>query len=180
MKITVVIHDQKKVKNKQFDKNPIIASQELEGIVPDIGEHNEDGDDSPIPSGVNNGGEGEPHESDDRQGSSEEGDKDIIKHIALTDMKKIFFVSDKNSGEYVVCIDSNYNESDCELEMYYFDDADNQYTVNIESCIVNGQESEIYNGRPVKFKILPGKTKIVLKTDLRDYYRCEVKLYANR
>lgn len=170
----------KKVKNKKFDKNPIIESQELEGIAPDIGEHNEDGDDSPIPSGINNGGEGEPHESDDRQGSSEEGDKDIIKHIALTDMKKIFFVSDKNNGEYVVCIDSNYNESDCELEMYYFDDADSQYTVNIESCIVNGQESEINNGRPVKFKILPGKTKIVLKTDLRDYYRCEVKLYANR
>ena len=170
----------KKIKNKKFDKNPIIESQDLEGIAPDIGEHNEDGDDSLVPSGINNGGEGEPHESDDRQGSSEEGDKDIIKHIALTDMKKIFFVSDKNNGEYVVCIDSNYNESDCELEMYYFDDADNQYTVNIESCIVNGQKSEINNGRPVKFKILPGKTKIVLKTDLRDYYRCEVKLYANR
>lgn len=170
----------KKVSNKKFDKNPIIESENLEGIVPDIGSHNEEGDDSPVPSGSNNSGEGEPHESDDKQGSSEEGDKDIIKHIALTDMKKTFFVSDKNNGEYVVCIDSNYNESDCEIEMYYFDDTNNQYIVNIERCMVNGQESEINNAKAIKFKILPGKTKIELRTDLRDYYRCEVKLYANR
>lgn len=170
----------KKVNNKKFDKNPIIESEELEGIAPDIGGHDEEGEDSPVPTGNNNGGEGEPHESDDRQGSSEEGDKDIIKHVALTDMKKVFFASNKNNGEYVVCIDSNYNETDCELEMYYFDDADTQYTANIEKCVVNGQGAEINNGKAVKFKILPGKTKILLKTDLRDYYRCEVKLYANR
>lgn len=95
-------------------------------------------------------------------------------------MKKTFFVSDKNNGKYVVCIDSNYNELNCEIEMYYFDDVDNQYIVNIEKCMVNGQEAEINNGKAIKFKILPGKTKIELKTDLRDYYRCEVKLYANR
>ena len=170
----------KKVNNKKFDKNPIKESEDLEGIIPDIGSHDEEGDDSPVPSGSNNGGEGDPHESSDRQGSSEEGDKDILKHIALTDMKKIFFVSDKNNGEYILCIDSNYNESDCEIEMYYFDDADNQYIANIERCLVNGQKSEIDHGKAVKFKILPGKTKIELKTDLRDYYRCEVKLYANR
>lgn len=170
----------KKVNNKKFDKNPVIESEELGGIAPDIGGHNEEGEDSPVPTGNNSGGEGEPHESDDRQGSSEDGDKDIIRHVALTDMKKVFFVSNKDNGEYVVCIDSNYNETDCELEMYYFDDADTQYTANIEKCVVNGQDSEIDNGKAVKFKILPGKTKILLKTDLRDYYKCEVKLYANR
>ena len=170
----------KKVMNKKFAKNPIIETDSLEGIIPDIGDHEEDGDDSPVPSGNNNGGKGTPHESDDRKGSSEDGDKDILKHVALTDMKKVFFVSNKDKGEYVISIDSNYNENDCELEVYYFDDADNQYKANIINCNVNGEEAEIENGKAIKFKVFPGKTKIKITTDLRDYYKCEVKLYACR
>ena len=100
--------------------------------------------------------------------------------VALTDIRKVFFVSNKDEGEYVAIIDSVYEENDCELEVKYFDDGGNQYYANIAECLVNGAKTEIENGRAVKFPIRQGKTKAIIKTDLRDYYRCEVKIYANR
>ena len=180
----VVVKDKpiivKKIQNKKYAKNPVIETDTLDGLVPDIGDHQDEGDDSPIPTGHNNGGHGEPHETDNLQGSTEEGDKDIIKRVPLTDMRKVFFVSNKDSGEYVAIIDSVYEENDCEIEVKYFDDAGNQYNAEIVECSVNGVKTEIEDGKAVKFKICQGKTKAIIKTNLRDYYRCEVKLYANR
>lgn len=170
----------KRIDNKKYSKNPMIETNTLEGIVPDIGEHNDEGDDSPVPTGSNTGNKGEPHESDDTKGGSEEGDKDILRHVPLTDIKKVFFVADKENGEYISIIDSVYEESDCELEVYYFDDAGFKYNANIVKCIVNDVETEIEDGKAVRFKICLGKNKADIYTDLRDYYRCEVKLYANR
>lgn len=180
----VVVKDKpiivKKIQNKKYAKNPVIETDTLDGLVPDIGDHQDEGDDSPIPTGHNNGGHGEPHETDNLQGSTEEGDKDIIKRVPLTDIRKVFFVSNKESGEYVAIIDSVYEENDCEIEVKYFDDAGNQYNAEIVECSVNGVKTEIEDGKAVKFKICQGKTKAIIKTNLRDYYRCEVKLYANR
>ena len=180
----VVVKDKpiivKKIQNKKYAKNPVIETDTLDGLVPDIGDHQDEGDDSPIPTGHNNGGHGEPHETDNLQGSTEEGDKDIIKRVPLTDMRKVFFVSNKESGEYVAIIDSVYEENDCEIEVKYFDDAGNQYNADIVECSVNGVETDIKDGKAVGFKICQGKTKAIIKTNLRDYYRCEVKLYANR
>ena len=170
----------KRIDNKRYAKNPIIETNTLEGIVPDIGDHDDDGDDSPVPTGSNTGNQGEPHESDETKGGSEDGDKDILRHVPLTDIKKVFFVADKENGEYISIIDSVYEESDCELEVYYFDDTGNQYNANIVKCIVNDVETEIEDGKAVRFKIGLGKNKADIYTDLRDYYRCEVKLYANR
>lgn len=180
----VVVKDKpiivKKIENKKYAKNPVIETDTLDGLVPDIGDHQEEGDDSPTPVGNNNGGHGEPHETNNLKGSTEEGDKDIIKRVPLTDMRKVFFVSNKDSGEYVAIIDSVYEENDCEIEVKYFDDAGNQYNAEIVECSVNGVKTEIEDGKAVKFKICQGKTKAIIKTNLRDYYRCEVKLYANR
>lgn len=170
----------KKVQNKKYSKNPVIDTESLDGLVPDIGDHQEEGDDSPVPTGRNHGHGGGAHEGDELQGSTEEGDKDILKRVALTDIRKVFFVSNKDEGEYVAIIDSVYEENDCELEVKYFDDGGNQYYANIAECLVNGAKTEIENGRAVKFPIRQGKTKAIIKTDLRDYYRCEVKIYANR
>ena len=64
--------------------------------------------------------------------------------------------------------------------MKYFDDAGNQYNADIIECVVNGIKADIEDGKAVRFKIEQGKTKAIIKTNLRDYYRCEVKLYANR
>ena len=170
----------KRIDNKKYTKNPAIESNTLEAIVPDIGDHNDEGEDSPVPSGNNMGSHGLPHESDDVEGGDDEGDKDILKYVPLTDIKKVFFVSNKENGEYISIINSNSEENDCELEVYYFDDAGIQYSVNINRCSVNGIETEIEDGKAVRFKISIGKNKIEIGTDLRDYYRCEVKLYAKR
>lgn len=181
---TLVVKDNpviiKKIPNKKMAKNPVIETNTLEGIVPDIGGHEDEGDDSPVPTGNNGGNQGMPHDSDETKGSSDEGDKDILKQVPLTDIRKVFFVSDKENGEYVAIIDSVYNESDCELEVKYFDDAGNQYNADITECVVNGIKADIEDGKAVRFKIEQGKTKAIIKTNLRDYYRCEVKLYANR
>ena len=170
----------KKIENKKYAKNPVIETNTLEGVVPDIGEHNDDGDDSPVPSGNNAGNQGEPHESDDKKGGSNDGDKDILRHIPLTDIKKVFFVSNKEKGEYIAVIDSVYEETDCELEVYYFDDSGNQYRADIVKCIVNNIETEVEEGKAIKFKITLGKNKTIIYTNLKEYYRCEVRLYANR
>lgn len=170
----------KKILNKKMTKNPVIETSTLDGLVPDIGEHEDEGDDSPIPTGNNKGEQGLPHDSDETKGCSDEGDKDILKKVSLTDMKKVFFVSSKENGEYVAIIDSVYNESNCELEIKYFDDAGNQYNADIIECTVNGINTDVEDGKAVRFKIEYGKTKIIIKTNLKDYYRCEVKLYANR
>ena len=170
----------KKIQNKKYAKNPVIETNTLEGTIPDIGDHEPDGNDSPNPEGNNNGNHGEPHDTDEDTGSNDDGDKDILRRVPLTDMRKVFFVSNKENGEYVVIIDSIYEENDCELEVKYFDDAGNQYDADIIECLVNEKETEIEDGKAVRFKIEHGKTKAIVKTNLRDYYRCEVKLYANR
>ena len=170
----------KKIENNRYSKNPSRKTNTLDGVVPDIGGHNDEGDDSSVSSGNNNGNNGEPHEGDEPKGSSEEGDNDILKHVPLTDIKKVFFVSNKENGEYIAIIDSISAENDCELEVNYFDDAGNQYNANITECIVNGEKADIENSKVIRFKIINGKNKIIIKTDLRDYYRYEVRLYANR
>jgi hypothetical protein len=170
----------KKIENKKYAKNPVVETNTLEGVVPDIGDHDNDGEDSPVPTGSNAGNHGEPHENDETKGASEDGDKDILRYVQLTDIRKVFFVSNKENGEYILIINSVYEEDDCELEVHYFDDAGNQYNANIVKCIVNNKETKIEEGKAVKFKISLGKNKAIIYTDLKDYYRCEVKLYANR
>lgn len=169
-----------KTDNHRLSKNPARRTEELEGIIPDVGGHDEEGDDSPVPTGNNSGNQGEAHDSDERTGATEEGDNDILRLVQLTDIKKVFFVTNREEGEYVSIIDSVYDESDCELELYYYDDSGVKYNANIVQCIVNGEEAEIDNGKATKFKIVLGKNKAIIRTDLKDYYRCEVKLYANR
>ena len=169
----------KKVQNKKFSKNPIVETETLEGLVPDIGGI-EEGDDLSVPTGSNTGSAGTLHEGDEEKGSTEDGDEEILRRVPLTDMKKVFFVANKEKGEYIAIIDSVYDESDCELEVKYFDDGGNQYNANILECTINGTNVDIEDGKAVRFKITRGKTKAVITTNLTDYYRCEVKLYANR
>ena len=64
--------------------------------------------------------------------------------------------------------------------MKYYDDANNEYSAQISECKVENEPVEVKDGKAVHFKIKIGKNKIVVKTDLTDYYKCEVKLYANR
>ena len=171
----------KKVSNRKYSIKAVEKTDAPSALVPDIGDHGEgDEDDSVVPEGHNSGGGGTPHETDNTTSATDEGDKDILRCVPLTDVKKTFFVVDKEQGEYVLVMNSNYEESNCELEVKYYDDADTQYNAQIYRCTVNGEDTELECGRAKKFKIHPGKTRIQIKTNLTEYYRCEVKLYANR
>lgn len=172
----------KKIQNKKYAKNPVVETDDVSGTIPDVGgtEENEEDTDTSTPSGHNKGEGAQPHEGTEDANSNEEGDNDILRHVPLTDIKKVFFVSNKNEGEYVAIINSSYEENDCELEVKYYDDADNEYSANILRCQVDSEDTDVEEGKAVHFKIKLGKNKIIVKTDLTDYYKCEVKLYANR
>lgn len=169
----------KKVENKKRSKIPSINAEDSLGLAPDIGGLMDDGDSVAKPERNNNGTGGGTHDTDNTGGYTENGDNDVLRHVELTGIRKTFFVTNKNEGKYVVIINSNYDKSDCELEFNYYDDAENKYTVNVEECIVDGSKAEIDNGKAIHFKVHPGKTKIELTTDLKDYYKCEVRIYAN-
>lgn len=172
----------KKIKNKKYSRNPVVNADELSGIGPDIGgiEESDEDTDTDVNNGHNKSGGGQPHEGNENATTNDDEDNDILKHVPLTDIKKVFFVSNKNDGEYVTFINSSYEEYDCELEMKYYDDANNEYSAQISECKVENEPVEVKDGKAVHFKIKIGKNKIVVKTDLTDYYKCEVKLYANR
>ena len=164
---------------KRTKKSSIDSGDEL-GLIPDIGSITDEGNEIEKPEGSNNGKNGEPHNTEDGGGFSEEGDTDVLRRVSMTEVKKVFFVTSKEEGKYVLIINSNYNETDCELCLCYYDDADQEYKAEITSCFVNGEKAEISDGKAIHFKVFPGKTKFEMITNLRDYYRCEVKLYANR
>ena len=90
-------------------------------------------------------------------------------------------VPDKNSGVYNVVFFSIYDENNCELEISYMDDNGSKYSPEIYECKINGVPTKVEDGIIKDFKIEKDKKYIVsLKTNLRDFYTCEVKIYANR
>lgn len=170
----------KKVENKKRSKNPSIEINDSLGLAPDIGTPTDDGEEVVKPEGNNHGNSGEPHDTNNDGGYSEEGDHDILRHVELMEIRKTFFVTNKNEGKYVIMLNLNYDESDCELELNYFDDAENKYIAKIEQCMVDGISVDVNEGKAIHFRVHPGKTKIEITTDLREYYKCEVRVYANR
>ncbi len=174
--IPEIVVKKKKGKNT---KNPVIESEDIETAQPEIGTI-EDGDKVYVPSGHNEGSGSEVHPGNEKCGFNEDGDGDIMRTVDMTGIKYRFFVVDKKEGKYVVSFDSDYDENDCEIRLYYLDDSDVRYKAEIEQCIVNGNEVEVHNGVAKKFPIKPGKTKIELKTNIKELYACEVKMYANK
>lgn len=171
-----IIVKKKKSKNT---KNPILNSDDTETAQPEVGSSDE-GDEIDVPSGHNEGSGAETHTGDETSGFNEDGDGDVMRTVDMTGIKYRFFVIDKNEGKYVVSFDSNYDEDDCEIRLNYLDDSDVRYKAEIQQCFINGIEVEIHNGIAKKFSIKPGKTKIELKTNLKELYACEVKMYANK
>ena len=170
----------KKFKNKVKDKIGIYEDSEGLALQPDVGEH-EEGEGSPIPEGTNSGSKGEPHDSDEEEGFSGEGNKDIMKIAQLSGMSYRYFVIDKKKGKYVVSFVSLYDEKNCDLEMYHLDESGKKYKTNIINCLINGSKGYVENGIIKRLELKNGvKYRIELDIDLDDYYACEVKLYANR
>lgn len=170
----------KKLKNKVKDKIGVYEDSEGMALQPDIGEH-EEGEGSPVPEGSNSGRSGEPHDSDAEEGTTGEGNNDIMKIVQLSGMNYRYFVTDKKSGKYVISFISLYDEDNCELEMSHLDDSGNKYKTIISNCTINGVSANVEDGKIKEFKIQNGvKYKIEVETDLNDYYACEVRIYASR
>lgn len=172
----------KKVKNKVKDKIGIKPDDEGNSLLPGLGDHKEDGEGSPIPSGSNNSSGGDTHDSNNETGyTNEDFDKEIMTLAQLSGMQYRLFVPDKKSGKLIISFESLYTENNCELELKYLDDSNTRYNINISGCRVNGIPLDIVDGKLKNIKIEEGKKyRIELDTDLRELYTFEVKMYANR
>lgn len=172
----------KKVKNKVKDKIGINPDDEGNSLLPGLGDHKEDGEGSPIPSGSNNSSGGDTHDSNNEIGyTNEDSDKEIMTLAQLSGMQYRLFVPDKKSGKLIISFESLYTENNCELELKYLDDSNTRYNINISGCRVNGIPLDIVDGKLKNIKIEEGKKyRIELDTDLRELYTFEVKMYANR
>lgn len=172
----------KKVKNKVKDKIGIESFDEGNALTPDIGEHTEDGEGSPVPFGSNSSSGGDPHNGEQETGHKNgEDDSDIMTLTQMVGMQYRLFVTNKDLGEYVISFKSLYNEDNCELEIKYLDDSNTRYDVNIYKCTINEKDYEIKEGRVVGIRLIEGENyKVKLTTGLNDLYTFEVKMYANR
>ena len=172
----------KKVKNKVKDKIGIKPDDEGNSLLPGLGDHKEDGEGSPIPSGSNNSSGGDTHDSNNEIGyTNEDSDKEIMTLAQLSGMQYRLFVPDKKSGKLIISFESLYTENNCELELKYLDDSNTRSNINISGCRVNGIPLDIVDGKLKNIKIEEGKKyRIELDTDLRELYTFEVKMYANR
>lgn len=171
------IKESKKVKIK--DDIGVTKNDDGVSPQPDIGEHGE-GEGSPIPGGHNEGSGGSVHDTD-KEGGTKDGDKEIMTYQKLSGMSYRYMMLDKNSGKCAISFESLYDESDCELSLYYLDDSENKYNVNIQSCTLEGNPLEIKDGKIVNLKLSKNKKyKLSLDTDLRELYSCEVIINACR
>ncbi len=172
----------KKVKNKVKDKIGIKPDNEGNSLSPGLGDHEDDGEGSPIPSGNNNSSGGDTHDSNDETGyKNDDSDKEIMTLAQLSGMQYRLFVPDKRLGKLVISFESLYNEGNCELELKYLDDSNIRYNINISGCKINEIPVKIVDGKLKNIKIEEGKKyKIEIDTDLRELYTFEVKMYANR
>ena len=88
---------------------------------------------------------------------------------------------DKENGKCAITFDSLYDESNCELSLYYLDDSENKYNVEIINCFTNDENLDVKDGKIVNLKLIKNKKyKLTLETNLRDLYSCEVIINACR
>lgn len=171
------IKESKKVKIK----DDIGATKNDDGVSPqpDIGEHGE-GEDSPVPSGRNDANQGSVHDAENELGKTE-GNDEIMTYQKLSGMSYRYMMLDKNNGKCALSFESLYDEANCELSLYYLDDSENKYIVNIVSCTFDGNMLEVKDGKIVNLRLYKNKKyKLILDTDLRELYSCEVVINACR
>ena len=147
----------------------------------DIGCHEDEGDESSTPSGNNHGTGSEIHEGDETNEYNPEGDDEVLRSVQLSGMKVKILLLDKENGKYLIVFSAIYDESNCDLELYYLDDKGGKYIPNVTSAFINGNQIKIENNKIKNFSIQNGvRYKIEVNTDLDDLYACEVRIYANR
>lgn len=179
-----VVEKPKVVNSRRVILKNIIGDNSEEGdnsSVYDIGSHENEGDESSTPSGNNDGTGSEVHEGEETTGYNPEGDDEVLRSVQLSGMKVKILLLDKEKGKYLIVFNSIYDESNCDLELYYLDDKGGKYIPNVNSAYINGTSVNIENNKIKNFSIQNGiRYKIELNTNLDDLYACEVRIYANR
>lgn len=182
-----VIHDKpviqkKKVKIKTTNINASVEDENGDGVLLDIGENAEEGEETLNPSGYNNGKEGSV-----RPGSNIDlgmpGDKGhiLVKRAELRGMSYRFFCINKSEGIYGVSFTSDYSEKEATFELFALDEGGNKYSVKIFECSVNNEKIEIKDNYKIDLVLVHGsKVKIIMKTDQKQLFSGEVKVYAYR
>jgi hypothetical protein len=166
-------------KNKIREEVGIKENQDPEAFMPDIGSITE-GEGVPKPQGQNESQVGKPTDSD-VEGKKAEGENDILLRERLSGIKYRFFVLNKDQGLYAVVFDAPFDEHECELELYLLDDSGITEQLTILEASVNGNALTIQNGKSVLFEMYESKRyKFSLKTNEKELFASEVRIYANR
>lgn len=170
------------VKVKHKESKVQMENEDGIGLEPAFVER-EEGEGSPVPTGENHGGGGEPHDGENETGfGNEEGDQESFKLAPLSGVNYRMMCLNKNNGEYIISFTSPQNANNCELAFKIVDDNSNKEKVNVLSANVNGIDCVIKDGKVVNFDLKNGeKYKIKIKTNLNDYYCGEVGIsYESR
>jgi hypothetical protein len=179
---TVIVDKPKIVQPKKniiVEKTGYEETEDGLALQPEIGAFVE-GDESPIPSGENQGGGGEPRDHEKTAGIGD-GDSDMLKYVSLTGIKYRFLVIDKSIGLYSIIFTSPFDEKDCDLKIYYVDEGGNKYPVQITKALLNHAACELVDEYTIKFELFENKKySFELYTDQEDLFACEVKIHARR
>ena len=164
------------------DTNPVAESDDgSESDVVDIGDFDDNGDDTNQPSGHNKGTGGDVHETGDVTGHTDEGDKDILRSAPLKGMKYTTFMTNKEKGEQIISFTSLYSIEKAELHLLYRDDSAGKYKSEIKSADINNVQAKVEDGIIKDINLKLGKNYTIKAiTDLHDYYRIEVAMYESK
>jgi hypothetical protein len=182
-----VIHDKpviqkKKVKTKTTNVNASVEDEAGDGVLLDIGENSDDGEETLNPSGHNKGEGGGVRPGPNVEGGKSGDDGHIlVKRAELRGMSYRFYCINKKEKKYGVSFTSDFSEKEATFELFALDEGGNRYPVKIYSCTVNGQEVEVIDEYKIKLILVHGnKVKIEMITDQKQLFSGEVKVYAYR
>lgn len=111
-------------------------------------------------------------------------DRGIPIRLHPTQLKKLnykFFCINKAESKYCVTFLSEYNDKVSSMLLYALDDSGNRYPVRILSATLNDYKIVPDDGYMLMFKLVKNQVmKFEIATDIKDYFSCEVKVYAYR
>lgn len=170
----------KTIRNKDRSQIGIIEDEHSEAMEPDVGGVTDGGDETPLPTGENQGGGRGPIDHPDT-GAIDDGDSEMIRFNRLSGIKYNFFVINKKEGLYAVSFTSPYDEGNCYLELSLVDDSGSKSLVKVFEAKLNSSNCQVENQRKVFFPLFSGKkNQLILKTNQTELFSSEVSIYASR
>lgn len=164
-----------------IENNANIDQEDGEGVLPDVGASDDNGDDVLHPNGHNSGGGGGYTPGENVSGSKD-GDGIIMKKGPIASTRYTIMAINKNSGRYRILFIAPDNYDECYLCIKRIEDElSNKSNVAIFDMVCNGVEIRSENNFEYgPFSIKAGtKVRIDITTDQTEYFASEVKIYAS-